>query len=286
MGFDLSKLELVKRGKVKDIYLLDNERLLFHFTDRVSAFDVVLPSTIPFKGEVLCRMAAFWFRYLEDRLGVEHHMLRVEPPNFMVVRRMEMIPIEFVVRGYIYGSLYERMLRGEVNLPVEPVLAAKLPEPILDPTTKFEEKDRPITRGDAIARGWVTPSEYDRLKDLSIDIYEAMRRRAEEAGFILADLKIEFGRYSGRIILGDSIGPDEFRLWVKSTYSPGRFQDSFDKQPVRDWLDKVGYRNRLDEARRRGEPTPEPPNLPRELIEEVSRRYIEAYERLSGERFR
>ncbi|MCX8162455.1 MAG: phosphoribosylaminoimidazolesuccinocarboxamide synthase [Candidatus Bathyarchaeota archaeon] len=286
MGFDLSKLELVKRGKVKDIYLLDNERLLFHFTDRVSAFDVVLPSTIPFKGEVLCRMAAFWFRYLEDRLGVEHHMLRVEPPNFMVVRRMEMIPIEFVVRGYIYGSLYERMLRGEVNLPVEPVLAAKLPEPILDPTTKFEEKDRPITRGEAIARGWVTSSEYDRLEDLSIDIYEAMRRRAEEAGFILADLKIEFGRYSGRIILGDSIGPDEFRLWVKSTYSPGRFQDSFDKQPVRDWLDKVGYRNRLDEARRRGEPTPEPPNLPRELIEEVSRRYIEAYERLSGERFR
>ncbi|MEM2739643.1 MAG: phosphoribosylaminoimidazolesuccinocarboxamide synthase [Candidatus Bathyarchaeia archaeon] len=279
-------MELVKRGKVKDIYLLDSGKLLFYFTDRVSAFDVVLPSTIPFKGEVLCRMATFWFRYLEDRLGAEHHMLWVEPPNCMVVRRMEMIPIEFVVRGYIYGSLYERMLRGEVDLPVEPVLAAKLPEPILDPTTKFEERDRPITRGEAIARGWVTSSEYDRLEDLSIDIYEAMSRRAEEAGFILADLKLEFGRYSGRIILGDSIGPDEFRLWVKSSYSLGRFQDSFDKQPVRDWLDKIGYRSCLDEARRRGEPIPEPPNLPRELIEEVSRRYIEAYEKLSGERFR
>jgi phosphoribosylaminoimidazole-succinocarboxamide synthase len=286
MRFDLSKLKLVKRGKVKDIYFLDDEKLLFYFTDRVSAFDIVLPSTIPFKGEVLCRMTAFWFRYLEDRLGVEHHMLWIEPPNCMVVRKLEMIPIEFVVRGYIYGSLYERMLRGEVSLPVEPVLAAKLPEPILDPTTKFEEKDRPITREEAIARSWVTPSEYDHLEDLSIGIYKAMNRRAEEAGFILADLKLEFGRYGGRIILGDSIGPDEFRLWVKSSYNPNRPQDSFDKQPVRDWLDKIGYRSRLEEARRRGGAIPEPPNLPRELIEEVSRRYIEAYEKLSGERFR
>ncbi|MEM1559663.1 MAG: phosphoribosylaminoimidazolesuccinocarboxamide synthase [Candidatus Bathyarchaeia archaeon] len=286
MSFDLSMFKLVKKGKVKDIYLVDSDRLLFYFSDRISAFDIVLPSIVPFKGEVLCRMAAFWFRYLEDRVGVKHHMLWIEPPNCMVVKRLDMIPIEFIVRGYIYGSLYERMLRGEVNLPVEPVLAARLPEPILDPTTKFEEKDRPITRGEAIARGWVTSSEYDMLEDLSIAIYEVMNRRAEEAGFILADLKIEFGRYGDSIILGDSIGPDEFRLWVKSSYAPGRLQDSFDKQPVRDWLDRVGYRRRLEEARRRGDPIPEPPSLPRELIEEVSRRYIEAYERLTGEKFR
>ncbi|MEM4462331.1 MAG: phosphoribosylaminoimidazolesuccinocarboxamide synthase, partial [Candidatus Bathyarchaeia archaeon] len=217
MSFDLSRFKLVKKGKVKDIYLVDSDRLLFYFSDRISAFDIVLPSIVPFKGEVLCRMTAFWFRYLEDRVGVKHHMLWIEPPNCMVVKRLDMIPIEFIVRGYIYGSLYERMLRGEVNLPVEPVLAARLPEPILDPTTKFEEKDKPITRGEAIARGWVTSSEYDMLENLSIAIYEAMNRRAEEAGFILADLKIEFGRYGDSIILGDSIGPDEFRLWVKSS---------------------------------------------------------------------
>src|SRR6266852_3488886 len=114
-----------KRGKVKDIYELGNEQLLFVFTDRVSAYDIVLPSTIPQKGEVLCKLAAYWFNYLK----VPHHMVRAENPNRMVVRKLKMIPVECVVRGYLYGSLYDRLTKGEISLPVEPVLATKLTEP-------------------------------------------------------------------------------------------------------------------------------------------------------------
>lgn len=286
MKIDVSSLKLVKKGKVKDVYMLNGEKLVFYFTDRVSAFDVVLPSTIPFKGEVLCRMTSFWFRYLQDRIGLQHHMIDVDPPNVMVVRRLDMIPIEFVVRGYLYGSLYDRVIRGEVKLPVEPTLAAKLPKPILDPTTKFERKDRPITKDEAVGRGWISASEYDMLEQLSVSVYRVMAERAEQAGFILADLKLEFGRHRDSILLADSIGPDEFRLWVKQAYKPGKPQESYDKQPVRDWLTSVGYRDRLEEARRKGEPTPKPPELPRDLVEEVSRRYVKAYEKLTGEKFR
>lgn len=276
-------LRLWKRGKVKDIYELDRDRLLFYYTDRVSAFDVVLPSTIRFKGEVLCRMSAFWFKYL----GVPNHMLELIPPNKMVVKRLTMIPMEFVVRGYLYGSLYERVLRGEAGVPIEPVLAAKLPKPMLDPTTKFEAKDRPISRREAVERGWLTEEEYDMLEDTCIKIYTAMARRADEAGFILADLKLEFGRdKDGSILLADSIGPDEFRLWVKANYKPGRRQDSYDKQPVRDWLESVGYKKAVEEAVKHGRPIPPPPKLPEDILREVSRRYIEAFERLTGEKFR
>ena len=276
-------LRLLKRGKVKDIYELDRDRLLFYYTDRVSAFDVVLPSTIPFKGEVLCRMSAFWFKHLD----FPNHMLELIPPNKMVVKRLTMIPMEFVVRGYLYGSLYERVLRSEAEVPIEPVLAAKLPKPILDPTTKFEAKDRPVTREEVVEKGWLTDEEYDMLEDVCIKIYTAMARRADEAGFILADLKLEFGRdKDGSILLADSIGPDEFRLWVKANYKPGRRQDSYDKQPVRDWLESVGYKKAVEEAVKHGKPIPPPPKLPEEIIREVSRRYVEAFERLTGEKFR
>src|SRR5438128_8213074 len=130
-----------KRGKVKDIYELGNEEFLFVFTDRVSAYDIVLPSTIPRKGEVLCKLAAYWFNYLK----VPHHMVRVENANRMIVQKLKMIPVECVVRGYLYGSLYERLVKGEVNLSVKPINATKLPEPYFDPTTKSDEKDEPLT---------------------------------------------------------------------------------------------------------------------------------------------
>jgi len=178
-----------KRGKVKDIYELDSEQLLFVFTNRVSAYDVVLPSTIPQKGEVLCKLAAYWFNYLK----IPHHMVRVENPNRMVVRRLKMIPVECVVRGYLYGSLYERLVRGEVNLPVKPINAAKLPEPYFDPTTKSDVKDEPVTVDQIVDEGWLDTEDIAALKDSSLSIYKKMSERADKAGFILADLKLEFG---------------------------------------------------------------------------------------------
>jgi len=268
-----------KRGKVKDLYDLGHDQLLFIFTDRVSAYDVVLPSPIPRKGEVLCKLAAFWFDYLK----VQHHMLRVEDSNRMVVRRLKMIPVEAVVRGYLYGSLYDRLKKGQISLPVEPVLAARLPEPYFDPTTKSDVKDEPVSVEQIEEEGWLDAGQLGEVRKRTLEIYKRMSERAESAGFILADLKLEFGfDKQENIVLADSIGPDEFRLWPKSEYSAGKTQESYDKQLIRDWLGKVGYKKTLDEARREGRPTPRPPDLPSELIEETSRRYIIAYERLTG----
>ena len=268
-----------KRGKVKDVYDLGNNQLLFIFTDRVSAYDVVLPSGIPRKGEVLSKLAAYWFDYLK----VPHHMVRIEDTNRMVVKRLKMIPVECVVRGYLYGNLYERLTKGEISLPVQPVLAAKLPEPFFDPTTKSDVKDEPVTVEQIEDEGWLDPEQIDTVKDTTLGIYRRMSDRADKAGFILADLKLEFGfDKEENIILADSIGPDEFRLWPKADYTPGKTQESYDKQPIRDWLGKVGYKKTLDEARKDGRPIPRPPDLPHELVQETSRRYIFAYERLTG----
>jgi phosphoribosylaminoimidazole-succinocarboxamide synthase len=268
-----------KRGKVKDIHDIGHDQLLFIFTDRVSAYDVVLPSTIPRKGEVLCKLAKFWFDYLK----VPNHMVRVENPNRMIVRKLKMIPVEAVVRGYLYGSLYERVKKGEVTLPVNLVLATKLPEPYFDPTTKSDVKDEPVTTEQIEEEGWLDENQLDEVRRRTVDIYQKMFERAATAGFILADLKLEFGfDKQENIVLADSIGPDEFRLWPKNEYSPGKTQESYDKQVIRDWLGKVGYKKNLDEARKEGRPTPRPPDLPAELVEETSRRYIIAYERLTG----
>lgn len=271
-----------KRGKVKDIFELNDDELLFVFTDRVSAYDVVLPSTIPRKGEVLCKLAAYWFDYLK----VPHHMVRIENPNRMIVRKLKMIPVECVVRGYLYGSLYERLVKGEVKLPVNSVNAAKLPEPYFDPTTKSDVKDEPVTFDQIIDEGWLDKEEITALRDRSISIYMKMSDRADHAGFILADLKLEFGfDDESNVVLADSIGPDEFRLWPRENYAPGRNQESYDKQPVRDWLTKQGYKKILDEARKVGQPTPRPQDLPKDLVDEISKRYIVAYERLTGLKF-
>ena len=268
-----------KRGKVKDVYDIGHDQLLFIFTDRVSAYDVVLPSTIPKKGEVLAKLAAFWF----NNLNTPHHMVRVEDPNRMVVRKLKMIPVEAVVRGYLYGSLYDRLTKGEISLPVEPVLATKLTEPYFDPTTKSEVKDEPVTVEQIEEEGWLDSQQLEAMRSKTFEIYKKMSVRAEKVGFILADLKLEFGfDKEENIVLADSIGPDEFRLWPKADHSPGKIQESYDKQLIRDWLGKVGYKKTLDEARKDGRPTPRPPDLPADLIQETSRRYIIAYERLTG----
>ncbi len=267
-----------KRGKVKDVYELDEDQLLFVFTDRVSAYDTVLPSTIPRKGEVLCKLAAYWFDYLKT----PNHMVRLMDKERMVVRKLKMIPVECVVRGYLYGSLYERLVRGEIHLPVDKVLAVELPEPIFDPTTKSDVKDEPITQQQILDEGWLDQEQVEALREKSLEIYKTMTQRAEKAGFILADLKLEFGfDEEENILLADSIGPDEFRIWPKMDYAPGKTQESYDKQPIRDWLSRVGYKKSLDEARKTDLPTPRPPDLPAELIAETSKRYIVAYERLT-----
>jgi len=271
-------LKFVGSGKVKDLYELDDDTLIFKFSDRVSAFDVKFKEDIPKKGLVLCKFAEFWF----EKLDVANHFIRRESNTEIVVKKMNMLPIECVVRGYFYGSLVSRWKKGEVNVPegTNTTLAAKLPEPLFDPTTKSEH-DIPIDKTKALEMNLVTEEQYDWLEKTSIDIYKKMASIANDVGFILADLKLEFGILNGEITLGDSIGPDEYRLWPKNTFEIGKIQEAYDKQLLRDWLTVHGYQKQFDDARDAGN-EPVAPEIPQEIISKMTERYVTAYEKLSG----
>ena len=187
-------MRFLRSGKVKDIYELDDKHILFHFSDRVSAFDVKFPTPIPRKGEVLCKFTEFWFK----KLPTPNHYVRTEAKDKIVVKKMDIIPIECVVRGYFYGSLIQRWNEGKVKIPrgADTQIAEKFPRPIFDPTTKSETHDVPITRDDALERNLASPDEYDWLEKTSLGIYQKMSEIAGKAGFILADLKLEFGNFS------------------------------------------------------------------------------------------
>jgi phosphoribosylaminoimidazole-succinocarboxamide synthase len=271
-------MEFLNSGKVKDVYDMGDGTLLFNFSNRVSAYDVKFHNEIPKKGQVLCKFAQFWF----EQLDVENHFVKSHSDTEIIVRKMQMLPIECVVRGYFYGSMVNRWKSGEITLPegVDTELAAKLPTPIFDPTTKSEH-DVPITKDDAIKQNLVTVDEYDWLSEKSIQIYNKMSVIVDAAGFILADLKLEFGKLDGKITLGDSIGPDEYRLWPKSSYSPGKIQEAYDKQLLRDWLTANGYQKQFDDSRENGQ-EPIAPEIPAEIIQKMTDRYVTAYERTTG----
>jgi len=193
-----------------------------------------------------------------------------------------MLPIECVVRGYFYGSLVNRWKKGEVVIPegTNTKLAAKLPEPIFDPTTKSEH-DIPIDKTKALEMSLVNEEQYNWLEKTSIEIYKKMASVADSVGFILADLKLEFGILNGKITLGDSIGPDEYRLWPKDSFEVGKIQDAYDKQLLRDWLTANGYQKQFDDDRKNGK-EPVAPNIPDEIIQKMTERYIIAYEKTTG----
>jgi phosphoribosylaminoimidazole-succinocarboxamide synthase len=275
-------MKLMRRGKVKDIYELENGNLLFHFSDRISAFDIQMTNLVPRKGEVLCKFAEFWF----NSLNAKNHMIRLHNKDKMEVKRLEMIPVECVVRGYLYGSLFERLSKSSKDNAISgnftPIKAVRLPNPVFDPTTKSEEHDIPLKKEDAVRSGIISDNDFDYLKQTSITLYHKMSDIIEKSGFIIADVKIEYGRdpESGDILLGDSIGPDEFRIWLRSDYSPGRDQESFDKQLLRDWLIKTGFKETVDNSIRDGVKIV-PPVIPPQLLSEITKRYLRAYEQIT-----
>jgi len=271
-------MKFLTSGKVKDIYEIDNENLLFKFSNRVSAYDVKFKDEIPKKGHVLCKFAEFWF----DKLETRNHFVERKSDTEIIVRKMRMLPIECVVRGYFYGSMVSRWESGKVVMPndASTEIASKLPQPIFDPTTKSTH-DIPITRENAIAENLVTSDEFDWLSQKSIDIYQNMANIADKGGFVLPDLKLEFGYLNGEITLGDSIGPDEYRLWPYDSYSPGKTQDAYDKQLLRDWLTEHGYQKQFEDSRNSGN-DPIAPAIPSEVIKKISDRYVTAYERITG----
>jgi len=270
-------LKFLSSGKVKDLYDVDESTVLFKFSDRVSAFDVKFNQDIPKKGEVLCKFAEFWF----NELDVPNHFIKRESDTEILVKKMEMLPIECVVRGYFYGSLISRWKKGEVKVPdgTDTTMAARLPVPIFDPTTKSEH-DIPIDKSKALEMNLVTEEQFDWLEKTSIDIYKKMAEVADNVGFILADLKLEFGLLNGKITLGDSIGPDEYRLWPKDSFEVGKIQEAYDKQLLRDWLIANGYQKQFDDARDKGK-EPTAPQIPQEVISKMTQRYVTAFEKLS-----
>jgi len=266
---------LIKRGKVRDLYEM-NDDLLIVSTDRISAFDVVLPNGIPHKGEALNLLSAYWFNETKDIFP--NHLLKIIDSRTVLVKKAKPIKIEFVVRGYLYGSAWEKYRRGEeicgINLPSGLRKAEKLPEPILTPTTKAEVgHDIEMTREEVVKM--IGEDLAREIEEVSLKIYEAAAKKAESRGIIIADTKFEFGLYGDDVILIDELlTPDSSRFWPKDEYEVGKSQQSFDKQYVRDYLLSINWNKQ-----------PPAPSLPKHVIIETSLKYIEAYERLTGNDF-
>jgi len=264
-----------KKGKVRDVYDLD-KRLLIISTDRISAFDVVLPNGVPHKGEALNRLSVYWFNQTKNI--VPNHILDVVDTRIVLAKKTEPIKIEFVIRGYLYGSAWERYREGKpicgIKLPPGLRKAEKLPEPILTPTTKAETgHDIEITIGAFVKK--IGSDVADEIEETCLRIYEKTSKRAEASGIIVADTKVEFGFYNEELLLIDEIfTPDSSRFWPSEKYEVGKDQFSFDKQYVRDYLDSLDW-----------DKNPPAPNLPDHVILETSRKYVEAYERLTGRKF-
>jgi phosphoribosylaminoimidazole-succinocarboxamide synthase len=288
--------ELVARGKVREVYAVDADRLLLVASDRISAYDHVLPTPIPDKGRVLTALSVWWFEQLAPVLaehGATHHLLAAGPGlvdhgvpaelagRSMLVRRLDMLPVECVARGYLSGSgTVEYQRTGaivDVPLPAGLVEGSRLPEPVFTPSTKAAVGEHDEAIGFDRVVDLVGAEQAEALRALTLALYRRGAEVAEDAGIVLADTKFEFGTAeSTGLVLGDEVlTPDSSRFWPATTWSPGAAQPSYDKQFVRDWLTVSGW-DRVSE----------PPELPEDVVAATRARYVKAYEQLTGTPFR
>ena len=287
LSTDFPDLKLYKRGKVRDVYDL-GEQLLIVSTDRISCFDVVLPCGIPYKGAVLTSLSYFWFKFIQDIIA--HHFIAWDIDNYpeglkkykrhllgrsMLVKKTNPLPVECVVRGYLSGSGWKEYKEKQsicgIKLPPGLLESDRLPEAIFTPSTKADTgHDANIEQ--KYVEKLVGRDITDKLRKTSIDIYQKASAYAAKRGIIIADTKFEFGMYNKELILIDEVlTPDSSRFWPKDGYRPGRPQPSFDKQFVRDYLESLDW----DKA-------PPAPQLPQEIIQKTSEKYLEAHKRLTG----
>jgi phosphoribosylaminoimidazole-succinocarboxamide synthase len=284
----------VRSGKVRDLYRVDPERLLLVASDRLSAFDVVLPTSIPDKGRVLTGLSRFWFA--ETAGLVANHLSGTDPLDLpaafaaqagelrgrsMICRPARVLPIEVIVRGYLSGSGWKDYLRtgavGGIALPAGLRESQRLPEPLFTPSTKAEQGAHDENIDYLGAVDLVGASMAERVRDLALALYHFGRDRAEAAGIILADTKFEFGvdeRTDELLLIDEVLTPDSSRFWDAATYAPGGPQAAYDKQFVRDWLEASGW-----------DKTAPGPELPSEIVAGTRTRYIEAFERITGASF-
>jgi len=286
---ELPGIPKINSGKVREIFEIDGNLLLVA-SDRLSAFDVILPDPIPYKGRVLTQMSKFWFDRIAEAEIVRHHVITVDPGEFpealadyrevlahrsMLVRKCRPLPIECVVRGYLAGSGWKEYRSTEricgISLPPGLRESDELPEPIFTPATKEvsgHDENISFERAAEI----VGPGTAAKVRDLSLQIYTTARDYARSKGIIICDTKFEFGLVDSELILIDEVlTPDSSRFWPADSYEPGRSQPSFDKQFVRDYLETLDW-----------DKTPPGPKLPTEIISATSERYLEAYRRLTG----
>ena len=278
----LKDVPLFKKGKVREVYDL-GDKLLLVATDRISAFDCVLPNGIPYKGKVLTGLSSFWFDYTKDI--IENHLISTDADLYgeglagraMIVKKTKAFPVECVVRGYLAGSGWKEYKQkksiGGIPLPPGYIEADRLKEPVFTPATKADSgHDENIDMGECariIGQEWA-----DKLAQTSIALYQKAHQYARQRGIIIADTKFEFGLLDGRLILIDEVlTPDSSRFWPQDQYTPGRSQPSFDKQFVRDYLEGLDWDKR-----------PPVPELPQAIVKKTSEKYLEAYQYITGKR--
>ena len=285
---DFQDLELFASGKVRDVYRVGSDRLLFVATDRISAFDYVLATGIPHKGRVLTQLSLFWFEFLKE--VVPNNLVTADVGQYpaevrryadqlrgrsMLVQRADMFPVECVVRGYLSGSGWKEYKAGGtvcgIKLPTGLRESEQLPEPIFTPATKATTGHDENISFEHMTQ-LVDPEDARQLRDLSLAIYKKAADYARQKGIIIADTKFEFGRTAAGITLGDEVlTPDSSRFWPADKYKPGMSQESFDKQYVRDYLEEIHWNKQ-----------PPTPALPPEVARKTSEKYIEAYRQLTG----
>jgi phosphoribosylaminoimidazole-succinocarboxamide synthase len=279
----VTDLKLLSSGKVREIYEWDDD-LLMVASDRISTYDVVMPTPIPDKGKVLNRMSVFWFGLTEDI--VPNHFISEDVPEevaerAMRVKRLEMYPVECIVRGYLTGSGWKEYKEGGavcgIELPENLLESDKLPEPIFTPSTKAEIGDHDENVDfDRAAEILGDRALLEELSRVSIEVYKRGAEQAEKHGILLADTKFEFGKDAGaEVVLGDEVlTPDSSRFWPADSWEPGKTPPSFDKQYVRDWATGQGWDKK-----------PPAPELPEDVVEQTRAKYVEAYERITGQSF-
>ena len=286
---DVQSLPLLHQGKVRDIYDINPEKMLIVTTDRISAFDVIMDETIPYKGQVLNQMAKFWFEKIEDIVPnhlthekvshfiTEDEALRIEN-RAVVVKKLTPIPIEAIVRGYLVGSGWKEYQKDQsicdIKLPSGLKLASQLPETIFTPSNKAAVGAHDENISMATCVKLIGQDLTDQISKISLEIYKVAYEIALEKGIIIADTKFEFGTDSnGKLFIMDEVlTPDSSRFWSKDSYQVGTSPHSFDKQFIRDWLESQDWNK-----------TPPPPKLPDNIIQKTSQKYLDIFEKLTGE---
>lgn len=302
-------MKLIRKGKVKEVYETENKNELeFFFTDRISVFDKIIPSEIPHKGETLCRTSAYWFRVAEN-MGIRTHFIKTTAPNKMRIKKVDvirdysklnekttnyLIPLEFICRYYVAGSLFEIIKNKEIKnetLGFDPdynvKYGDKLPTPFFEVTTKLEKTDRKLGLKEALKISGLGKEEYEEIKEIFFRIDCKINSAVRQRGIIHVDGKKEFAFDENRsIMVVDTFGTaDEDRFWDAGKYEKGGFVE-LSKEYVRQYYMEINYYEKLMNARKNGLSEPDVPPLPDEKIQEVSRLYIDLFERITGERFR